>query len=198
MKALLFDLGCVLIHYDREACIAGLASFCAANRETVEALLDEVQRDLSLGAIDGADVFALFRQKSAAPDDFDSFVAAYAAGLSRDENALAYALELEARSDLLVGAISNTNELHVYWLDKQIPELRAFDLVLMSNEIGMKKPDAAVFRLALELLDVPAAATLFVDDQEPYVEAARALGLAGVVHCDWQETRRRIEEWLRA
>ncbi len=121
----------------------------------------------------------------------------FARGLRRDEAALAYALELEQRPNVLVAVLSNTNEAHVRWLDAHVPELRSFDLVMMSSELGVGKPDPAVFRLALELLDVEAHNALFVDDVAENVAAAQALGIGAIVHTDWATTRPQIEAWLQ-
>lgn len=198
MKAVLFDLGRVLIGYDHARTLAGLASVCRSDPETVEALLDSVSRELGHGTLDGDGLHTLFRERAGAVEDSDLFFQAFASGITRDEEALAYALELESRPELLVAVISNTNASHVRWLDEYIPELRDFDLVMLSNEIGMCKPDPAVYRLALELLDVRAQDAIFVDDSPRNVEGARQLGMAGIVHGSWAQTRPLLEEWLRA
>lgn len=198
MQAVLFDLGGVLVRYDHDRCLAGMAALCSAAPEQVDQLLHEMSRQLSVGTMEADDALARLRTEAGAVDDADALVAGYAAGLARDEEGLAFALELEARPTLLVGVLSNTNEFHVRWLDEHVPELRDFDLVMMSNEIHLRKPDPAVFRFALEMLDLPANAVLFVDDAAANVEAAQAQGMAGIVHRAWQESRARIEEWLRA
>jgi putative hydrolase of the HAD superfamily len=52
-----------------------------------------------------------------------------------------------------------------------------FDAVVISCEVGLAKPDPRIFRLGLERLGLPAAATLFVDDRADNVEAAARVGL---------------------
>lgn len=198
MKAVLFDLGHVLVHYDHAQTIAGVASQCAAPLDSVGALIERVRSDLEVGRLDEQGFYALMRENAGATDDMEAFTAGFASGLARDEDALAYATELERRDDVIVGVISNTTEAHVHWLDANVPELRDFDLVMMSNEIGMHKPDPAVFRLALELLDIPAANALFVDDLAENVAGAKSVGMAGIVHASWPETRALIESWLAA
>lgn len=201
MKAILFDLGRVLVGYDHAQTIASLASVCrngAADPAAVGALLHAIGDDLLVGRTDTAALHTYFRTHADATADPAAFFAAFTAGISRDEEALAYAVALEHRPDVLVGVISNTNETHVRWLDAHVPELRSFDLVMMSNELGMGKPDPAVFRLALELLDVAPHQTLFVDDVQENVDAATALGMVAILHTDWAFTRPRIEAWLEA
>jgi putative hydrolase of the HAD superfamily len=57
-----------------------------------------------------------------------------------------------------------------------------FDDVVCSAEVGLAKPDAAIYRLAAERLGLPPAACAFVDDLPANVEAARALGMQAVHH----------------
>jgi len=53
----------------------------------------------------------------------------------------------------------------------------ACDAVVLSCEVGAHKPEAAIYRTALDALDVAATDAVFVDDQTPYCDGARALGI---------------------
>jgi putative hydrolase of the HAD superfamily len=76
---------------------------------------------------------------------------------------------------------NNAREFREAWR-ALLPLSELFELVLDSCEVGLRKPDPAIFRMALEALGVtdPARA-VFVDDHEANVRAARALGLQGVL-----------------
>jgi FMN phosphatase YigB (HAD superfamily) len=102
---------------------------------------------------------------------------------------------LQVDNELFVSAISNTNATHVAWLDAHVPELQRFELVVMSNEVALLKPDPEIFELALELLDVPASQTLYIDDSTENVVAAQSS--AWKVSCipTGKTTRPRIEAW---
>src|SRR5262249_54245754 len=52
-----------------------------------------------------------------------------------------------------------------------------FDDIVVSGEVGMRKPDARIFRHLLERHGLKAPATLFIDDSPANVEGAGALGL---------------------
>jgi putative hydrolase of the HAD superfamily len=52
-----------------------------------------------------------------------------------------------------------------------------FDHAFYSCEIGFRKPDPAYFRHILETLDLEPSATLFIDDSQPNVDTAAALGI---------------------
>jgi putative hydrolase of the HAD superfamily len=56
----------------------------------------------------------------------------------------------------------------------------AFDLLVISAEVGLMKPDARIYRLALEKSASLAEESVFIDDLPANVEGARAVGMTGI------------------
>ena len=54
---------------------------------------------------------------------------------------------------------------------------RFFDEIIISSETGFMKPDAQIFSLALQKMNADARHTLYIDDSEKYIMAARQIGL---------------------
>ncbi|MFO1541345.1 MAG: HAD-IA family hydrolase [Chloroflexota bacterium] len=71
-----------------------------------------------------------------------------------------------------------------------------FDVVVISGEVGMRKPEPGIFALTLDRLGLPAQRCVFVDDLGHNIEAAAALGLAGVHHTGYDATVRELEALL--
>jgi epoxide hydrolase-like predicted phosphatase len=100
------------------------------------------------------------------------------------------ALVLRAkRAGLTTGLLSNSwgNEYPREGWDKM------FDAVVISGEVGMRKPEAEIYTHVLDLLGVRPGETVFVDDLQPNVDAAEALGLVGVHHTSYDETAATLE-----
>jgi epoxide hydrolase-like predicted phosphatase len=57
-----------------------------------------------------------------------------------------------------------------------------FDAWVISSDVGVRKPDPAVYKLAAERLGLPPAACVFVDDLPGNLKPASALGMATVLH----------------
>lgn len=57
-----------------------------------------------------------------------------------------------------------------------------FDVVVISGEVGMRKPDPDIYRYAAEQLSLSPAECVFVDDLPPNVRGAAAVGMVGVLH----------------
>lgn len=55
-----------------------------------------------------------------------------------------------------------------------------YDAVVISDQVGWRKPDPEIFALVLERLDLPAERCVFVDDVARYLPAARVLGMATI------------------
>jgi putative hydrolase of the HAD superfamily len=76
--------------------------------------------------------------------------------------------------------LSNMPLDHSRYLHQNAAWLRAFDHLCFSGELGLGKPDAAIYRSCLAGLQVPASQAVFIDDREVNVLGARAVGLHGV------------------
>jgi len=106
------------------------------------------------------------------------------AGMGTDEDMYLLIAELRA-AGLKVALLSNS------WGNTyprgRLAEL--MDAIVISGEVGLRKPDPAIYRLVLERLDVAPQEAVFVDDAEPNLEGARAVGLVTVLHRDAAGTR---------
>lgn len=68
-----------------------------------------------------------------------------------------------------------------------------FDEVIISGEVGMRKPEPAIFHHALTLLASSPQESVFVDDLPINVRAAASVGMTGVLHSDYLETKSELE-----
>jgi len=71
-----------------------------------------------------------------------------------------------------------------------------FDVVVISGEVGMRKPEERIFRHAAGLLGLEPAECVFVDDIEVNVAAAEAIGMTAILHHDPAVTLARLGDLL--
>ena len=89
--------------------------------------------------------------------------------------------QLRLYHDLVL--LSNTNEIHEQAFNQILKDnygvnlASYFDRVYYSHRIGMRKPDAAIFRRILDEMGFMPEHTLFIDDSPQHIEAAKKLGL---------------------
>ena len=82
---------------------------------------------------------------------------------------------------LKTAVLSNMHDDMVQKIRKDPTWAELFDCLTLSSVIHIAKPDAGIFRHCLECLKVAPREALFVDDREPNVQAAQALGIRGIV-----------------
>ena len=68
-----------------------------------------------------------------------------------------------------------------------------FDAVVISGEVGMRKPEARIYAPRRRALDLAPDECVFVDDLRPNVDAAVALGLVGIHHTTYDATATELE-----
>lgn len=77
-------------------------------------------------------------------------------------------------------ALSNWNDVKFGVALEEFPFLRLFDGRIVSGEVNLAKPDAAIYQLLLDTYKLNPRETFFVDDRIENVEAARNLGIEAV------------------
>lgn len=87
------------------------------------------------------------------------------------------------------GLLSNSWGASTYPMD-QLAEL--FDVLVISGELGIRKPEAGIYALAVERMDLPASELVFVDDLRGNLKPARALGIHTIHHVDTEQTLKEL------
>jgi putative hydrolase of the HAD superfamily len=109
----------------------------------------------------------------------EQFRAAFADMFTPNEPVCVLVPHLKRRYRLLL--LSNTNALHAAQFRSQFnATLRHFDALVLSHEVGLRKPDRRIYEHCRGLAGRPAHECLFIDDLEANVEAAHACGWKGL------------------
>jgi putative hydrolase of the HAD superfamily len=100
--------------------------------------------------------------------------------------------QLKAKYGLKVVVVSNESRgVNAYRIGKF--NLDAFvDTFVSSCFVHLRKPDAEIFRLALDVAQTPASHVLFVDNTPMFVGIAEALGIRSILHVDYPSTAAKL------
>jgi len=79
-------------------------------------------------------------------------------------------------------------------LSNSFPEL--FDAVVISAEVGMRKPEEGIFLHAVQTLGLTPQECVFIDDMQANVDAATACGMAAVLHTEAETTAAALQDLL--
>jgi putative hydrolase of the HAD superfamily len=81
---------------------------------------------------------------------------------------------------LITALLSNMQHDMGAYARKNFDWFGTFDHQFLSCEVGLIKPDPAIFQHCIERMGVKAEETLFVDDREPNVSSARSVGIRAI------------------
>jgi putative hydrolase of the HAD superfamily len=124
------------------------------------------------------------------PVELHGFGEAYFAELRPNAPMIERMRELRGRGYRMALLTNNVREWQPLWRT-MLPVDEIFEVLVDSGFVGMRKPDAEIYELTLERLELPAEACLFVDDIEVNCDAARELGMT-TVH--FRETEQALGE----
>ena|SRR5436190_3347503 len=126
------------------------------------------------------------------PLDWQGLKARMNAGLDPDD-AMVNAVRRARASGVRTALLSNSWGGGTYQRER-FPEL--YDQVVISGEVGARKPEPQIYLLTAERLNVQPEGCVFVDDLLQNVEGARAVGMEGIVHRSAEFTVPKLEELL--
>jgi putative hydrolase of the HAD superfamily len=178
-KAVIFDIGRVIVRLEPERALASLAPGAGGGRSAQQlwsaVLQDPRWDDWQEGRLSPRQWHEHLTRQLDLTLEFEDFCAAWNRTL-HPETILQESLfaSLAARCKLAV--LSNTDPLHSAALEAGFSFLRHFPARIYSWRVGASKPSAAIYQTALDALGVAAGEALYVDDIAEYVEAARAIG----------------------
>lgn len=100
------------------------------------------------------------------------------------------------RGKFHVGLISNAwSGMRAHLKKEKLLEL--FETVVISAEVGVMKPEARIYSIALEQAEVKAEEAVFVDDVQTNIDACQQIGMKGVLFNDPQKAEEELKKLLK-
>jgi putative hydrolase of the HAD superfamily len=100
--------------------------------------------------------------------------------------------QLKLRHELKIVVVSNEGrELNAYRI-RRFKLNGLVDAFVSSCFVHLHKPDPDIFRLALDIAQVPARQVLYIENTPMFVAIAEGLGIRSILHTDYTSTRARL------
>ncbi len=193
VRAAFFDVGNVLLRFSSRRVLAKIA--CAVKRHPLKLArylwTSDVGERIERGELDGTALYAIFQKELDYRGSFAQFRELWCDHFSLDRGS--HAVFKAAAERVPTYLLSNTNALHFDYIRKRYSFPHQARGSILSHEVGLRKPDPAIYRKALELSGTRAGETVFVDDLKPNVDAARDLGMIAIRFRGADDLRRHFE-----
>ncbi len=102
---------------------------------------------------------------------------------------------IKQRYGLKVASVNNEGRELMSYRIENFGLKALFDFFVSSCYVHFRKPDADIFRVALDVAQTPADQVLYIEDRAYFVEVAQSLGMNAVVHKDYAATKATLAEY---
>ena len=194
IRAILFDLGNVLIDIDFHRCARIWSEHSGIPAETLAARfgIDAAYRAFECGKIDGSAYFTALRRQLGLNLPDNIMRKGWNAIIRNEKPGIRYCLQrLIHHYPLYI--LTNTNPEHeIIWAQKHRALLSQFEKIFVSSRMGCRKPDVAVYLRVSQSIGLPCSQILFFDDAEENIEGARKAGM----HAIRVDSANTIDHWI--
>jgi glucose-1-phosphatase len=193
MQTIVFDFGNVIGYFDHERTLKRLAQHSDLSVAQMRAAVYDTPLEdaYEVGEIATADFLIEVHKRWRLRCDHDELAAAWADIFSPNPELCPIIPRLKRRYRLLLG--SNTNDLHSRHFRRQFADtLGHFDSLILSHEIGVRKPKAGFFHHCQKQAGASPEQCLFIDDMAENVAGAEACGWRGIVFRDCRDLEARL------
>jgi putative hydrolase of the HAD superfamily len=198
IKNVLFDIGKVLLDFEREPTIREFSRYSRKYDETQfghnQVFIGGYWERMETGEVTPLEYFEKFRQVSGCEVSFSHFQTIWTMHFTPVEEMIAFGRKLAAH--YWIYFFSNTDPIHIPPLYNRFPSMLFFHGEALSWELGVRKPDPEFFNRGLTKFDLDPAECLYVDDRPENVETASGLGINAVVFHEPAQAISEMEAYL--
>jgi putative hydrolase of the HAD superfamily len=191
IRAVIFDYGEVLCHPDPSA-HRNLLALTGLDHDTFERHYWRDRRSYDLGVFEGTGFWAQFARDAGlafTPDQVQALIASDILLWSAlDEQMLAWARALR-QAGIATAILSNMIPDLLRRMRQEFAWLGDFANSTFSCDLGLAKPDPAIYTFACEQLGVRPEEALFIDDRPENIAAAERLGLHAILFTTMDQLR---------
>ncbi len=181
IKAVIWDMGGVILRTEDPSPREKLANELGLNREELEKFVfsSKAANQATAGEISSREHYQQIARRFNLDDDgLKHFFDAFWSGDRVDETLLAVIREL--RKQYKTAMLSNAWSEARDFLTKDFPCLEPFDIAIFSAEVKLAKPQPEIYWLMLNSLQVAPGESVFIDDFQENIAAAKSLGMHGI------------------
>jgi putative hydrolase of the HAD superfamily len=195
VKAVVFDYGKVISLPPEEGAMDEIAALAGLDRKILEPLVWKYREEFDRGTVTGTAYYrSLLAQGGVQPgeDVIERILRLDLQSWARVNPGTVKLMEEVKQKGCKLGILSNMPREFLVLARKTI---RAFDLpdeAVFSCEVGLVKPEPAIYRALIAALDCPPGDIVFFDDIRENVEAARAQGIRAFLWKDPESAREEL------
>ncbi|GAA3517612.1 HAD family phosphatase [Aquimarina addita] len=178
IKTIIFDFGDVFINLDKPATER---EFLKLGEDVNTKKMETINTSYEIGKITTSEFISHYQRHLIHSTDTQIIDAWNAILKDFPRHRLQFLKQLAAEKKYRLILLSNTNELHIDWIKKNITYYKefkdCFDFFYLSHEIHLRKPNTDIFQFVMNTHQLLASETMFIDDTTINTDSAAKLGI---------------------
>lgn len=196
-KLILVDLGNVLINFNHWIAANKFLKFSSRSLDDIYHLLFDspFTKSFEEGSIKSEDFFLNIKEELNLTLDYHRFLPIWNEifYLTSDNVELCQLIRnLKERFKIIL--ISNINQLHFEYLKENFKIFDPFDKLILSYEVGVRKPHPKIYQAALDAFSISAQQAFYIDDRLDLIEEASKLSLRGTQFKSFESLKGSLEQ----
>ena len=198
IKAIIFDAGGVILQPQYEVILEALALKLGVDSKALISLNNELKDELVRGKKSAQEECVIIKERfnlELSPEEiYETYVESYDRTNKINEELFNFAKRLKDRYNIAL--VSNVSDMPAK-LNAEKGYYNIFNPCILSCELGIAKPDRAIFEIALEKLNLRGEECIFIDDREEHFPEARELGIQTVLFKNNEQIKKDLELILK-
>ena len=112
-----------------------------------------------------------------------------------NQESIDFFLNIKNKYKLQVIAVSNEGKEFTVYRVKKFRLMKLFDAVVSSSFVHLRKPDKDIFQLAIDIAQADVKNSIYVDDRQLLVDAAKKLGVNGICFTTLEDTKQKFAKY---
>ncbi len=177
IKAVLFDLGKVILHFDFTPAFSRLSSACSMSPDEIRDYFSKSGLEVLYdgGKISSTEFYSQVKKGLGHDLSFSEFKDIWNRIFTPNVKIVSLIRRLKKRRTRLV-LVSNTNPMHFKYILKRYPVMNHFQKHILSYKEKIRKPDARIYRTAIRACRAKPHEIFYIDDRDDLTQAAQAIG----------------------
>ena len=177
IKTIIFDFGDIFVNLDKAATFRELEKYAIKD---LPEFIKDINQEYEKGLISSEEFLNSYKKELGL--ERDRIINSWNAILiDFPEYRYNFIKKLSEEKEYQLILLSNTNEIHIEWIIKNVPFFEkfktCFDAFYLSHEINLRKPDSNIYEFVLKTHNLHPEDCLFIDDTKENTETASAMGI---------------------
>lgn len=197
IKGIIFDFGGVVVNDNGKPTFKDMSKLLGRSYESVKVAVENALPRYQTGKINKAEFCNLIASELKIDAPISKWGKIWGTSYIkhvRVDKEIIFLVKKLKKAGYKLAVLSNTEPPHAKF-NRKNKRFKDFSTVILSCEVGLRKPDKKIYELTLTKLNLKASECIFIDDEPRYIAAASKLGINSILYQNSNQLKEELKEF---